>query len=152
MGKLYARLWMLAAVLGVGVALAGCKPRVVEADYQVVPLPKEITLGKHAPFQLTENTVIFLVEKDSLQREAAFLNEYLNDLLKIQLKTRPLVQSTAAGIFLMKDTSVCKTPESYQIDISTDKIVVRGADAAGVFYAIQTLRKSIPAGEKASTV
>lgn len=152
MGKLYARLWMLAAVLGVGVALAGCKPRVVEADYQVVPLPKEITLGKHAPFQLTENTVIFLVEKDSLQREAAFLNEYLNDLLKFQLKTRPLVQSTAAGIFLMKDTSVCKTPESYQIDISSDKIVVRGADAAGVFYAIQTLRKSIPAGEKASSV
>ena len=152
MGKLYARLWILAAVLGVGVALTGCKPRVVEADYQVVPLPKEITLGKHAPFQLTENTVIFLVEKDSLQREAAFLNEYLNDLLKIQLRTRPLVQSTAAGIFLMKDTSVCKTPESYQIDISSDKIVVRGADAAGVFYAIQTLRKSIPAGEKASTV
>ena len=152
MGKLYAKVWIMLAVVGLCIALAGCKPRIVKADYQVIPLPKEVSVTKHAPFQLTGNTIIFLIEKDSLQREAEFLNEYLNDLLKIKLQVKSLNQSTAAGIFLMKDTAVCKIPESYQIDISSDKIVVRGADAAGVFYAIQTLRKSIPAGVKANTV
>lgn len=131
---------------------AGCKQTISEADYQVIPLPKEISLDKNTPFALSENTVIFYAEADSLRREAEFLAEYLSDIMHADFQLKPLVQKTASGVFLTVDTVVCTRPESYQLDVTADKIVIKGADRAGVFYGIQTLRKSIPATEKPDVV
>lgn len=152
MGKIYARSGLFLVVVLCAALFSGCKKKVAEADYRVIPLPKEVSLSNKAPFQLTENTVIFLSERDSLQREAEFLTGYLTDLLHLELKVLPMVQKTASGIFLMLDTAVCTRPESYQIDVTSDKVVIKGADAAGVFYALQTLRKSLPADGKVSSV
>ena len=38
---------------------AGCKQKISEADYQVIPLPKQIDLNKDTPFALTKNTIIY---------------------------------------------------------------------------------------------
>ena len=144
--------WTFIAAVVLGGMFTGCKDRVLTADYQVIPLPKEVTVTKRLPFSLTENTIIFYSEEDSLKREAEFLAEYISDVMKVKLQMRPIAQKTASGIFLMLDTNVCTQSESYRIDISSDKIVVKGADAAGVFYSIQTLRKSMPVGEKVDVV
>jgi len=152
MGKLYAKAGLFLAAVFCAALFVGCKQRVAEASYQVIPLPKEIALDKTSPFDLSETTVIFYSESDSLRREAEFLAEYLSDFLHANLQLKPMVQQTASGIYLILDTAVCKTPESYRMDISSGKIVIRGADRPGVFYAIQTLRKSIPAGEKIDIV
>ena len=90
----------------------GCKDKVEIADYQVIPLPKEVNVTGRLPFSLTENTIIFYSEKDSLKREAEFLSEYISDLMKVELQMRPIQQQTASGIFLMLDTLVCQQPES----------------------------------------
>ena len=152
MGKIYARLGLFLAVVLCAEFFSGCKQRAVEADYHVIPLPKEILLDKTAPFALSETTVIFYSEKDTLRREAEFLAEYLSDFLHDKLHLKPLEQQTASGVYLLVDTSVCRTPESYTIDVTSSKIVIRGADRAGVFYAVQTIRKSIPADGKIDVV
>jgi hexosaminidase len=152
LGFLYHKLSVLSLAVVFCGLFFGCKDKVETADYQIIPLPKEINVTNRLPFQLTENTIIFYSEKDSLKREAEFLAEYISDLMKKELQMRPIQQQTASGIFLMLDTVVCQQPESYRIDISSDKIVVKGFDAAGVFYGIQTLRKSMPAGEKVDIV
>jgi len=152
LGFVYHKLWVLSLLVVVCGLFMGCKDKVEIADYQVIPLPKEVNVTGRLPFSLTENTIIFYSEKDSLKREAEFLSEYISDLMKVELQMRPIQQQTASGIFLMLDTLVCQQPESYRIDISSDKIVVKGFDAAGVFYGIQTLRKSMPVGAKADIV
>jgi hexosaminidase len=151
MGK-NARLGLFLAVVCCMALLSGCKKKVSEADYQVIPLPKEVAMAKAEPFALSETTTIFYAEADSLRREAEFLAGYLSDFLRADLQVRPMTQQTAAGVYLIIDTNACRTPESYGIDVTSNKIVVRGADPAGVFYGIQTLRKSIPASEKIDIV
>ena len=54
------------------------------ADYQVVPLPRQITLQKGNPFVLTNAVQIVYV--DGLQREAEFLKEYVGQLTGLQLQ------------------------------------------------------------------
>ena len=152
MRKNYSQLWLILAVALCGGLFSGCEQKVLDADFQIIPLPKEISLSGSAPFSLTENTVIFYAEKDSLRREAEFLAEYLSDLMREKFVIKPMVQKSAAGVYLMVDTVACPRPESYQISVNSEKIVLRGGDAAGVFYGIQTLRKSMPAGEKADVV
>ena len=144
MGKIYAKVWLFLCLMSGCIMFGGCKQRISEADYQIIPLPKEIALNRDTPFALSEHTIIFYSEADTLRREAEFLAEYLSDVIRADFQLKPMLQKTAFGIFLMKDTALCKQPESYRIDITPEKIIVRGADAAGVFYAIQTLRKSIP--------
>ena len=152
LGFLYHKLSVLSMAIVLCGLFLGCKDKVEMADYHVIPLPKEVKMTNHIPFTLSENTIIFYAEEDSLKREAEFLVEYISDLLRMKLQLRPIAQKTAAGIYLMLDTNVCTQPESYKISITSDKIIVKGADAAGVFYGVQILRKSIPVGEKADMV
>ena len=82
---------------------AGCKQKISEADYQVIPLPKQIDLNKDTPFALTKNTIIYYDEGDSLRREAEFLAEYLSDLMDRDFQIKPIEASTRTGVFLGVD-------------------------------------------------
>ena len=66
-----AQLMLLVAVFCA--TFTACRQKIADADYQVVPLPKEIALNDDVPFALTKNTVIYYDEGDSLRREAEFL-------------------------------------------------------------------------------
>ena len=122
----------------------------------MIPLPKHIDLNKDTPFALTKNTIIYYDEGDSLRREAEFLAEYLSDLMDRDFQIKPIEASTRTGVFLVVDDEHCGAAEGhsdgYEIDITPERIVVTGTDAAGVFYGIQTLRKSMPVGEKVDVV
>ena len=156
MGKIYARLGLFLIVLFCTALFSGCKQKIAEADYQVIPLPKHIDLNKDTPFSLTKNTIIYYNAKDSLQREAEFLAEYLSDITGLDLQIKPIEATTRTGIFLLLDAmeegESDVHPESYQIEVTPERVVITGEDAAGVFYGIQTLRKSIPADEKVDVV
>ena len=149
-----AQLMLLVAVLCA--TFTACRQKIADADYQVVPLPKEIALNDDVPFALTKNTVIYYDEGDSLRREAEFLAEYLSDLMGADFRIRPLTPKATSGILLTVDEKVCGTApedhEHYTIEVTPEKIFVMGADRAGVFYGIQTLRKSMPAGQKVDVV
>ena len=40
-----------------------------------------------------------------------------------------------------------ENPEGYQLKVTSDQVVISGPTEAGVFYGIQTLRKSIPVAQ-----
>lgn len=156
MRKLYAKCCLVLCIILCCGLFAGCKQKISEADYQVIPLPKHIDLNKDTPFALTKNTIIYYDEGDSLRREAEFLAEYLSDLMDRDFHIKPIEASTRTGVFLVVDDEHCGAAEGhsdgYNIDITPERIVVTGTDAAGVFYGIQTLRKSMPVGEKVDVV
>ena len=112
-----------------------------KANYDVVPQPKEVNLTEESPFMLVSNTVV-CYEK-GLQREAEFLSEYANEILGYMLETAPLGDQTD-GIVLKVVPEEFDLEEAYEIDITPKQVVIKGADAAGVFHGIQTLRKSFP--------
>ena len=127
--------------------LLSCNTEKKEADYQVVPLSQELNLTQEAPFTLTSRTSILYPEgNDLLKRNAEFLSEYINQSTGYTLPVKSFKEGETAkrAIVLTLDPQVAEE-EGYRINTSAEGINISGKTANGVFYGIQTLRKSIPA-------
>ena len=116
------------------------------ADYRVVPLPDQINGIKGADYRLTEQTLINYPTGDrDMERNAALLSAYVEEQTGMHLSTRPTVSAKdrTGHISLLLDASVAGD-EAYCITVTARGVEIRGKSAAGVFYGIQTLRKSLP--------
>jgi len=112
-------------------------------DYNVVPLPQQIQLQKGEPFLLSADVQI--LAGDGLQHEAAFLQTYLQELTGFLLAVGEKRQKKVSYIELSVLPSVT-APEGYTLTVTKKGVTIAGGSAAGVFYAIQTLRKAISFG------
>ena len=137
---------MAVVTLAAALLLAGCKnSSEVTADYNVIPLPHEIIVHNDEPaFLLDDNTVIAYNRADSSAvSNAAFLSDYIRNLTGLEIETG--ADDPQKHVIRLADDLVDSNLEAYTISVTADSIIVRGASAAGTFYGIQTLRKSIPA-------
>lgn len=121
----------------------GCgRPDVVEADYEVVPLPQQIEREQGQPFVLKSSTkVVYPAGSESLERVAEFLSDYIYELTGKRLAVSD--QLRGDNVIVLDTALRHDNGEAYAIRVSEEKIEVQGAGAAGVFYGVQTLRKSI---------
>ncbi len=116
-----------------------------KADYNVVPMPQSVNLSTNAPFVLNARTRIAFIEgNEEMERNAMFLKEYVqkNTGLLLALSTNT-AKAPANTIKLMLDPKMTED-EGYSITVDNKGIIVLGKTPAGVFYGIQTLRKSLP--------
>ena len=126
----------------VAMAFAACtKEQLPVADYDIIPQPKEVQLNEGKPFELSPRTIVYY--EIGLQREAQFLSEYVNDIMGFAMAVRAY-QDQPDGIVLKVVPEDFDQAEAYEINITAKQVTIKGADAAGVFYGIQTLRKSLP--------
>ncbi|MGI6222465.1 MAG: beta-N-acetylhexosaminidase [Prevotella sp.] len=110
-----------------------------QADYKVVPLPQAIAQQKGQPFVLKDHVTISCAGNDAaLKRNAEFLRDYIKEYTGIQLD---IVEKK--GDIQLSLTKKIKQQEGYCIIVNNKHIVLSGQTPAGVFYAIQTLRKSL---------
>lgn len=125
-----------------------------EANYQVIPLPQEVSLTQENPFKLNENVLIAYPENNALlQRNAEFLSEYIQQATNYAPKTKAIAagEQVKNAIVLGLDPSIANK-EGYVLTTTPEGISINGQTVNGVFYGIQTLRKSIPAEAKGATV
>lgn len=123
--------------------LSACtKQQLPEANYDIIPQPKEVQLNDGKPFELSPKTFVYYEE--GLQREAQFLCEYVNDIMGYSLAVQAMQGTETDGIVLQLSPADFDQAEAYEINVTPKQITVKGADTAGVFYGIQTLRKSLP--------
>ena len=115
-----------------------------KANYNIIPHPRSIQVYSHPPFVLTENTIVSYDRKEKeLARNVQFLTEYIKELTGLQLKTR-IGKMKPGEIHLSISKTPTESPEAYNIHITPQNIQITGTTEAGIFYGIQTLRKSIP--------
>lgn len=125
-----------------------------EANYQVIPLPQEVSLTQENPFKLNENVLIAYPENNALlQRNAEFLSEYIQQATNYAPKTKVIAagEQVKNAIVLGLDPSIANK-EGYVLTTTPEGININGQTENGVFYGIQTLRKSIPAEAKEATI
>lgn len=116
------------------VALAAVDVSAATADYNVIPLPSSVTVDKDKkPFTLGKNVKIEATAE--LKNEAEFLRSYLEGL----------TDTKSSGSIVLKTGLKENNPEAYRITVTPKRVIIEGVSAAGVFYGIQTLRKSLPA-------
>ena len=136
---------LIIAALMLTTALSCTRRTHAEADYDnVIPHPASITLDGGPGFTLTPSTRIACTPGDTaLLTNAGHLAGYLAGLTGI----RPEIttDTAATDIILLTAELPDSNREAYTIVTTPERIVIDGASAAGNFYGIQTLRKSIPA-------
>ena len=133
--------------------LTACHQNISEANYDIIPYPKSVQLEGQGVFVLNPSTTVFYENgNDDLQRNAAFLSDYVKDILGYSLQTASLEDENAEGIVLTVCPDAFQETEAYTITVTPKQVKVFGSDAAGVFYGMQTLRKSLPIGEESDKV
>ncbi len=128
--------------------LISCQAEEKKANYQVIPLPQEVVLTEQAPFVLnTSTSILYPAENEVLLRNAGFLALYLKEITGKTYSTQPYQQGATkqkAAIVLTLDDQI-SAEEGYILLVESDQVTISGKTEQGVFYGIQTLRKSIPA-------
>jgi hexosaminidase len=125
-----------------------------EANYQVIPLPQEVSLTQEKPFWLDGDVLIAYPENNALlQRNAEFLSEYIRQSTDYAPKTKAIAagEQVTNAITLGLDPGIANK-EGYVLTTTPEGISINGQTENGVFYGIQTLRKSIPAEAKGATI
>lgn len=114
-----------------------------KAEYQIIPIPNKITYHKQKPFIFNKNTVIrYPKQNKELASDARFLALYINQLTGYHVQVKAGKQRPG-DIYLNVEKNE-STPEAYKLQIDSSSIQIIGHSGAGVFYGIQTLRKSLP--------
>ena len=119
-----------------------------KADYRVVPLPDRMYGIKGADFRLTEQSLVNYPAGDrNMERNAAMLSQYVEEMTGMHLSTRPTanMKDRTGNISLIIDPKM-NGDEAYSILVTPKGVEISGRTAAGVFFGIQTLRKSLPVG------
>lgn len=145
------RIWNLPAVWLV-LACTACSPGLREADYAVIPAPLETELLSQETGFLLQNGLKINYDRESgLEREAVLLQDYVRRECGIRLQTEPCGAESAAsgGIQLVLDPEAAPDTgireEAYRLSVSAGGVRISAPTPAGIFYGIQTLRKSLNA-------
>lgn len=109
----------------------------------VVPRPGVVRPGAGGPFTVTDDTVIVVPAGDE---RAGFVGRFLADLIATGVLAVPRIAVGDAplggSISLAIDGGLA--PEHYVLNVGDTAVRIRAGDAAGLFYAAQTLRQLLP--------
>lgn len=111
-------------------------------NYRVIPLPASIELKNGKPFVLNDETVISAMP--GLANEGELLSEYLHETTGFKPAVVPHLSGKRQKQILLELDDSVDHAEGYWLKVSQEGIFIKGKSPAGVFYGIQTLRKSLP--------
>ena len=131
------------------------KFRIDVTNYNVIPLPKNIQSLSSNPFILNNETKIYYNNLTNIQlkKNAQFLQEYIKTLTGFELEIlnedikqdyniiKLILDNNYNNIYNEKNTL---NFEGYTLIIINNSIEIIGSTPNGIFYGIQTLRKSFP--------
>lgn len=135
---------LAAAVLFVFGAAACTEKNIVSGDFNVIPLPREITAnGEAAPFVIKPSTqVCYPKENETMERNARFLASYIKEATGTEVKVKAGTKGRNR-IAIEIDGSIPQ-PEGYEINVDATGVTLKGSTEAAVFYGIQTIFKALP--------
>ncbi len=131
-------------ILAAALSFSMLSAHAADANYNVVPLPKSVVAAKGKPFNLNNaTTIVYEGINPEMKRNARFLSEYITEATGIRTSMLDLRDKKAQAIVLVLDPKV-KGAEAYRLSVNNKQVIIAASTPAGVFYGIQTLRKSLP--------
>ena len=142
-----------------------CPASAQRADYNIIPLPREVKADTTQQFTLRSGMgIAFDNSNEENARIAAFLQQWIEGSTGIRLnltpadKTAAIRLAIAAPVKAKKGKKAKQAPapteqeqEAYRIVVGQNGIELSAQQPVGLFRAAQTLRKSLPVQKQALT-
>jgi len=139
------RLLVLAAMMGATMMPSGVQGQtgqVHASGLAIVPLPVEV---KPAAGRFTITSATTLIATGEAVTEARMLQEMLAPAMGFCLPITDGAAPRDGAIALILDAGLKKLgDEGYMLEVNGQRVVLRAAKRAGLFYASQTLRQLLP--------
>ena len=120
--------------------------RTLNSDYEIIPKPLDVNCKGDASFLLKDGVAVIYPENNrKMQDNAEFLVDYVERQTGVKLTSHAGMPVDGA-ICLTLDLSD-NNAEAYKLIVNDKRVCISGASEAGVFYGIQTLRKSLPVAQ-----
>lgn len=134
--------------------LSSCgETKTVKADYDVIPKPQTVVTAEGTPFLLSARTrIVYPAGNVKLQKTAEFLAAYIKEATGYAPVVTDNAKEKASGNIVLSIDNAIQNPEGYKLQVNNEGVRIDAATEAGVFYGIQTLRKSIPADARDSSI
>lgn len=120
--------------------------RTLNSDYEIIPKPLDVNCKGDASFLLKDGvSVIYPENNQKMQDNAEFLVDYVEKQTGVKLTSHagmPVDGAICLTLDLSDDNA-----EAYKLIVNDKRVCISGASEAGVFYGIQTLRKSLPVAQ-----
>lgn len=120
--------------------------RTLNSDYEIIPKPLDVNCKGDASFLLKDGiAVIYPENNQKMQDNAEFLVDYVERQTGVKLTSHagmPVDGAICLTLDLSDDNA-----EAYKLIVNDKRVCISGASEAGVFYGIQTLRKSLPVAQ-----
>lgn len=120
--------------------------RTLNSDYEIIPKPLDVNSKGDASFLLKDGVAVIYPENDQkMQDNAEFLVDYVEKQTGVKLTSHagmPVDGAICLTLDLSDDNA-----EAYKLIVNDKRVCISGASEAGVFYGIQTLRKSLPVAQ-----
>lgn len=124
--------------------LVSCNKQHSEATYRIIPLPQEvITADNEDGFYVNSSTRI-LFQDSSVEKTALQLASEINQMTSLHIPVEKKDKDNTQNVLSFELGLEHSNQEAYQIAITSKGIQVKAVTPSGAFYAMQTLRKSIP--------
>ncbi len=120
--------------------------RTLNSDYEIIPKPLDVNCKGDASFLLKDGVAVIYPENNQkMQDNAEFLVDYVERQTGVKLTSHagmPVDGAICLTLDLSDDNA-----EAYKLIVNDKRVCISGASEAGVFYGIQTLRKSLPVAQ-----
>lgn len=120
--------------------------RTLNSDYEIIPKPLDVNCKGDASFLLKDGVAVIYPENNrKMQDNAEFLVDYVERQTGVKLTSHagmPVDGAICLTLDLSDDNA-----EAYNLIVNDKRVCISGASEAGVFYGIQTLRKSLPVAQ-----
>lgn len=120
--------------------------RTLNSDYEIIPKPLDVSCKGDASFLLKDGVAVIYPENNQkMQDNAEFLVDYVEKQTGVKLTSHagmPVDGAICLTLDLSDDNA-----EAYKLIVNDKRVCISGASEAGVFYGIQTLRKSLPVAQ-----
>ena len=120
--------------------------RTLNSDYEIIPKPLDVNCKGDASFLLKDGVAVIYPENNrKMQDNAEFLVDYVERQTGVKLTSHagmPVDGAICLTLDLSDDNA-----EAYKLIVNNKRVCISGSSEAGVFYGIQTLRKSLPVAQ-----
>jgi len=133
-------------IMGIILIVGGCKSgSAPEPDKILAIIPAPVSIqGFKGDFVISEKTRIILAPADDETKLAAdFFANLVRNSTGMSLPVEEGKKSAKGSVFMTLDTAI-ENDEGYELTVTHKKVIVRGGSAAGLFYAVQTMRQIMP--------